>query len=54
VLRRARAGEDFESLAKENSTDRTSAAKGGDLGEITRGQVVKEFGMQPSRSRTES
>ncbi|HYR51136.1 MAG TPA: peptidyl-prolyl cis-trans isomerase [Candidatus Dormibacteraeota bacterium] len=44
VLRRAKAGEDFESLAKENSTDRTSAAKGGDLGEITRGQVVKEFG----------
>ena len=44
VLRRAKAGEDFESLAKENSDDRASAAKGGDLGEITRGQVVKEFG----------
>ena len=44
VLRRAKAGEDFETLAKEYSDDRGSAAKGGDLGEITRGQVVKEFG----------
>ena len=44
MLRRAKAGEDFGSLAKEYSEDRASAAKGGDLGEITRGQVVKEFG----------
>ena len=44
VLKRAKAGGDFEALAREYSDDRTSAAKGGDLGEVTRGQVVKEFG----------
>jgi len=37
-------GEDFATVAKEVSEDPTSAAKGGDLGEITRGSVVKEFG----------
>lgn len=37
-------GEDFAAVAKETSEDPTSAAKGGDLGEITRGGVVKEFG----------
>jgi parvulin-like peptidyl-prolyl isomerase len=44
ILRRVKAGENFESLAQEFSDDRTSASRGGDLGEITRGQVVKEFG----------
>ena len=44
VLRRLKAGADFAALAKELSEDRGSAAQGGDLGEITRGQVVKEFG----------
>jgi len=44
ILKRVKAGEDFGALAKEYSDDRASASKGGDLGEITRGQVVKEFG----------
>jgi peptidyl-prolyl cis-trans isomerase D len=44
ALKRIKAGEDFGTLAKEVSDDRASAAQGGDLGEITRGQVVKEFG----------
>jgi len=43
VLARLKKGEDFGDLAKELSDDRGSAAQGGDLGEITRGQVVKEF-----------
>jgi peptidyl-prolyl cis-trans isomerase D len=43
ALKRAKAGEDFAALAKEYSDDRASAAQGGDLGEVTRGQVVKEF-----------
>ncbi|HMI32094.1 MAG TPA: peptidyl-prolyl cis-trans isomerase [Candidatus Limnocylindrales bacterium] len=44
ILRRVKAGENFESLAREFSDDRSSAARGGDLGEITRGQVPKEYG----------
>ena len=44
LLKRVKAGEDFAAVAKEGSDDRGSAAKGGDLGEITRGEVVKEFG----------
>ncbi|MCZ0717792.1 peptidylprolyl isomerase [Aerococcus kribbianus] len=35
-------GADFAELAKENSTD-TSAANGGSLGEVSKGQMVKEF-----------
>ncbi len=37
-------GEDFAAVAKEVSDDTGSASKGGDLGEMTRGAVVKEFG----------
>lgn len=37
------AGEDFAELAREHSDDRGSAREGGDLGEFTRGQMVKPF-----------
>lgn len=36
-------GADFASLAKQNSDDPGSAAQGGDLGQVTRGMMVKEF-----------
>jgi parvulin-like peptidyl-prolyl isomerase len=37
-------GEEFAAVAKEVSDDATSGPKGGELGEMTRGSVVKEFG----------
>lgn len=43
VLKRARAGEDFASLAKQFSTDPGSKEKGGDLGWFGHGQMVPEF-----------
>ena len=43
VLTRARAGEDFATLAKAYSQDPGTAPKGGDLGFFPRGRMVKEF-----------
>ena len=37
-------GEEFGAVAREVSEDTGSASKGGDLGEMTRGSVAKEFG----------
>ncbi len=41
IAKRAKAGEDFSKLAKENSKD--SAEDGGDLGYFTKDQMVPEF-----------
>lgn len=43
ALQRVQEGEDFAAVAEEVSTDPGSAANGGDLGQITRGQTVPEF-----------
>src|SRR4029450_5651220 len=43
ILARARAREDFATLAKESSEDPGSAPKGGDLGTFGRGQMVPAF-----------
>jgi peptidyl-prolyl cis-trans isomerase D len=43
LLRRARAGEDFAALARDNSTDEGSAQSGGDLGWFPRGRMVPPF-----------
>ena len=53
VLQKARAGGDFARLAEEHSEDAT-AAVGGDLGWVYRGQSVKEFeeaafGLEPGK-----
>jgi peptidyl-prolyl cis-trans isomerase C len=42
VLKRAKAGEDFAALARDNSAD-GSASQGGDLGFFPRGQMVPPF-----------
>lgn len=43
LLAKAKAGEDFAALAKANSEDEGSAAKGGDLGTFGRHAMVKPF-----------
>ena len=43
ILKRVRAGADFNALARQYSNDLGSSHNGGDLGWIGRGQMVKEF-----------
>lgn len=43
LLKRARAGEDFAALAKENSEDPSAAQNSGDLGYFSKEQMVPEF-----------
>lgn len=43
VLERLNNGEDFATVATLESLDSVSAAKGGELGEFTKGQMISEF-----------
>ena len=57
LLKQIRQGADFAELAKKNSEDATSAAKGGDLGWVERGQTAKAvenvaFALKPKETST--
>ena len=43
ILKKAKSGEEFSALAKENSDDPGSGSQGGDLGYFAKGQMVPEF-----------
>ncbi|HXI12119.1 MAG TPA: peptidylprolyl isomerase [Thermoanaerobaculia bacterium] len=43
LVRRIRAGESFETIARAESDDRQSAAQGGDMGVVTRGMMPPEL-----------
>lgn len=43
IYAKAKSGEDFAKLARENSQDQSNAGKGGDLGWFADGQMVKKF-----------
>ena len=43
LLKQLKGGADFTELAKKNSEDQASAAKGGELGWVTHGQMVANF-----------
>jgi peptidyl-prolyl cis-trans isomerase D len=43
IIRRVKSGEDFAKLARERSQDRASAANGGDLGYVSKGEMVPQF-----------
>ena len=43
ILKKIKSGEDFEKLASEFSDDTTTKSKGGDIGFVARGRLVKPF-----------
>jgi peptidyl-prolyl cis-trans isomerase D len=43
LLKQIKSGADFAKLAEQNSDDKSNASKGGDLGWVSRGQMVPEF-----------
>jgi peptidyl-prolyl cis-trans isomerase D len=43
LLKQIKAGADFAKLAEQNSDDKTTAVKGGDLGWVMRGQMMPDF-----------